>query len=49
MKNKTLCFVSTHAKLCYNNGILNLETLIQWRYVGGGIMLSGVCGVWHDI
>ena len=36
MKNKTLCFVSTHVKLFYDDGILDLKSLIQWCYVKGG-------------
>ena len=32
-KIKKLCFVSTHVKLFYDNGILNLKTLLQWCYV----------------
>ena len=33
MKNKKMCFVSTHVKLFYDNGILNLKTLITRHFV----------------
>ena len=36
MKNKKICFVSTDVKLFYDNGILNLKTLLQWCYVRSG-------------
>ena len=42
MKIKTLCFVSTHVKLFYDNGILNLKHLYSDVTLEVGVMLSGV-------
>ena len=42
MKNKTLCLVSTHVKIFYDNGILNLKYLYSDVTLEEGNMLSDV-------